>query len=67
MTIISIKAQITSELERLRVWRDVTREDEYGHGTEKAHKRIDALLDALDAETARKVLAAVTDVEAQLL
>lgn len=53
---ISTKHQITRELARLRMWRDVASEEETNRETEVSHNRINALLDKLDSETLSKAL-----------
>lgn len=49
---ISTQDQITRELARLRIWCGVVKDDELAREreTEAAHRRIDALLDKLDAQ-----------------
>lgn len=46
----NVKDQITKELARLRMWRDVANENEAILETEIVHNRINSLLDQLENE-----------------
>jgi hypothetical protein len=50
----SLKIQISRELDRLRMWRDVASDIEIERETELAHERINRLLDSLDAANLAK-------------